>query len=50
MLRPGGWIVVELGFKMAGPVEEMFAGRWREAHTTPDLAGIPRVFAACYSP
>jgi release factor glutamine methyltransferase len=50
VLRPGGWIVVELGFKMAGPVEEMFAGRWREARTTPDLAGIPRVFAARYSP
>ncbi len=50
VLRPGGSIVLELGFKMAGPVERMFAGHWRDARTTPDLAGIPRVFAARYSP
>jgi release factor glutamine methyltransferase len=46
VLKPGGWIVLELGFKMAAPVEELFAGRWRDARITPDLAGIPRVFSA----
>lgn len=50
VLKPGGWIVLELGFKMAAAVQQLFAARWREARVTPDLAGIPRVFAARCSP
>jgi release factor glutamine methyltransferase len=50
VLKPGGAIVLELGFKTAAPVEEMFSTRWRDACVTPDLAGIPRVFSARYSP
>jgi release factor glutamine methyltransferase len=50
VLKPGGTIVLELGFKMAAGVEEMFAARWRDARVTPDLAGIPRVFTARYAP
>ncbi len=46
VLKPGGSIVMELGFKMAGPVEQLFGGRWRDVRITPDLAGIPRVFSA----
>lgn len=50
VLRPGGWVVLELGFTMAGPVQAIFTGPWNEAHVTPDLAGIPRVFRARYAP
>ena len=49
VLKPGASIVLELGFKMAGPVEQMFAARWRDIRITPDLAGIPRVFSARHS-
>lgn len=48
VLRPDGWLVVELGAgervrRMLGPV-------WRDFEVTPDLAGIPRVLAARYAP
>ncbi len=46
VLRPGGALVLELGFKMAEPVCAMLASGWRNVSTTPDLAGIPRVVAA----
>jgi len=49
-LKPGGSMVLELGFKMAGPVERMFSARWRDIRITPDLAGIPRVFSARFAP
>jgi release factor glutamine methyltransferase len=45
VLRPGGWLVMELGFGCEGGVREMLAG-WSEIEVTPDLAGIPRVIAA----
>jgi release factor glutamine methyltransferase len=43
VLRPGGWIVLELGFNLRDRVAAMFTGRWRNLETMPDLAGIPRV-------
>ncbi len=49
-LKPGGSIILELGFKMAGPVERMFSARWRDIRIAPDLAGIPRVFSARFVP
>jgi len=49
-LKPGGTIILELGFTMAGPVERMFSARWRDIRITPDLAGIPRVFSARFVP
>ena len=45
VLRPGGWLIMELGFGCEGGVRELLAG-WREIEVTPDLAGIPRVIAA----
>ncbi len=45
VLRPGGWLVVELGFGARDHVAELLAG-WREVRIQPDLAGIPRVIAA----
>jgi release factor glutamine methyltransferase len=44
VLRPGGWLVMELGFGCETGVRELLA-RWREVEVTPDLAGIPRVIA-----
>ncbi len=45
VLRPGGWLILELGFGCLGHVTGQLAG-WRDVHTEPDLAGIPRVIAA----
>ncbi|MCC7176045.1 MAG: peptide chain release factor N(5)-glutamine methyltransferase [Bryobacterales bacterium] len=46
VLRPGGALVLELGFKTYGRVREMFGSPWRDIRVVPDLAGIPRVVAA----
>jgi release factor glutamine methyltransferase len=43
-LRPGGWLVMELGFQSLEGVSAMLRG-WREVEVVPDLAGIPRVIA-----
>ena len=45
VLRPGGWLIMELGFGCEPAVRAMLEG-WREIEVTPDLAGIPRVIAA----
>jgi release factor glutamine methyltransferase len=45
VLRPGGWLVMELGFGEHDRVAAMLAD-WAEVDVTPDLAGIPRVIAA----
>ena len=45
VLRPGGWLVMELGFGSLEQVREMLSG-WRDVRVEPDLAGIPRVIAA----
>ncbi|MFN7992172.1 MAG: peptide chain release factor N(5)-glutamine methyltransferase [Bryobacteraceae bacterium] len=46
VLRPGGWLIMELGFQTGDRVLKMFQARWEEVQTLPDLAGIPRVLAA----
>ncbi len=48
VLRPGGWLVVELGFGAVNHVTRLLSD-WREPQVYPDLAGIPRVMAACRS-
>jgi release factor glutamine methyltransferase len=45
ILRPGGWLVLELGFGSRDHVAALLAG-WPEVRVEPDLAGIPRVIAA----
>jgi release factor glutamine methyltransferase len=45
VLRPGGWLVMELGFGCADHVAGLL-GTWRDVRIEPDLAGIPRVIAA----
>jgi len=46
VLRPGGALLVELGFKTCDRVREMVGPPWRDVQIVPDLAGIPRVLAA----
>ncbi|MGA2741445.1 MAG: peptide chain release factor N(5)-glutamine methyltransferase [Bryobacteraceae bacterium] len=48
VLRPGGWLIMELGFNTSGRVAAMFGDNWQALETVPDLAGIPRVIAALH--
>ena len=45
VLRPGGWLVMELGFGSRDYVANLLSG-WQDVRIDPDLAGIPRVIAA----
>lgn len=45
LLRPSGWLIMELAYSAADPVVEMLSG-WRDVEIGPDLAGLPRVAAA----
>jgi release factor glutamine methyltransferase len=45
VLRPGGWLIMELGFQSRDGVAAMLSA-WDEVRIEPDLAGIPRVIAA----
>jgi release factor glutamine methyltransferase len=45
VLRPGGWLIMELGFQSRDGVAAMLRA-WNEVRIEPDLAGIPRVIAA----
>jgi release factor glutamine methyltransferase len=42
----GGWLVLELGYHMAGRVRALLGEAWTNIETTDDLRGIPRVLAA----
>lgn len=44
-LKPGGWLVMEIGFGQEEKVRALLAD-WPEVRTIPDLQGIPRVLAA----
>jgi len=48
VLKPGGLLVLELGFGLAGAVASM-AADWADVQVFNDLAGIPRVLA-CVKP
>ena len=44
VLRPGGWLLLELGYRGRPAVEEMFsAARWEAPQVRADLAGMDRV-------
>jgi release factor glutamine methyltransferase len=45
VLRPRGWLILELGFGSLDHVRGLLA-TWRDVQVEPDLAGIPRVIAA----
>ncbi|HSW50094.1 MAG TPA: peptide chain release factor N(5)-glutamine methyltransferase [Bryobacteraceae bacterium] len=46
VLRPGGALIVELGFKTHDRVRAMLGASWQDVRMAPDLAGIPRVLVA----
>ena len=46
VLRPGGALVMELGFKTYDAVRAMLGPRWQDIRIVPDLAGIARVISA----
>ena len=46
VLRPGGWLLLELGYNSLDPVRGMFGPAWSEITVQADLAGLPRVLAA----
>jgi len=46
VLRPRGWLILELGYNSRERVRGMLGDCWGDVRVTPDLAGIPRVLAA----
>jgi release factor glutamine methyltransferase len=44
VLRPGGWLIMELGFGSLDHVSALLH-EWDDVRVDPDLAGIPRVIA-----
>jgi release factor glutamine methyltransferase len=50
VLRPGGWLLVELGYNSLEPVRGMLAPGWSEIEVKHDLAGLPRVLAGRWTP
>jgi release factor glutamine methyltransferase len=50
VLKPGGWVVFELGYRQLDAVHQMLDNRWSEVQAITDLAGLPRVFAARWTP
>jgi len=45
VLRPRGWLLLELGYNSLEPVRAMLQREWSEITVIPDLAGFPRVLA-----
>jgi release factor glutamine methyltransferase len=45
-LKPGGFVVVEMGYNMREKVLARLGQQWTEIEVMPDLAGIPRVVSA----
>lgn len=48
-LKPGGWLLLELGYNSLEPVKAMLS-EWRDLDVAADLAGLPRVIAARRAP
>ena len=44
-LRPGGWLLIEIGYTQSERVMALLEG-WDQVHSVADLAGIPRVIVA----
>ncbi len=50
VLRPSGWLLVELGYNSVEPVRAMLGAGWSDVAVQPDLAGLPRVLSARWVP
>ena len=46
VLKPGGCVVVEIGYNMRDRVLPLLRNNWTDVEVIPDLAGIPRVVSA----
>jgi len=46
VLKPGGWLVMEIGYSIEEQVNGLLTDGWSDLQTTADLQGIPRVVAA----
>jgi release factor glutamine methyltransferase len=46
LLKPGGYVVVEIGYSQSGAVTRLLRETWCEISVRPDLAGIPRAVIA----
>jgi release factor glutamine methyltransferase len=46
VLKPGGWLLVELSYNALEGVRNMLAAGWEDLEVGTDLAGLPRVLAA----
>jgi release factor glutamine methyltransferase len=46
VLKPGGWLLVELSYNALEGVRNMLAAGWEDLEAGSDLAGLPRVLAA----
>ena len=46
VLKPGGFVVVEIGYNMRDQVLTLLGPGWTDIEVMPDLAGIPRVVSA----
>ena len=46
VLRPKGWLLLELGYSSLAPVRAMLGSGWGEIAVLDDLAGLPRVLAS----
>jgi release factor glutamine methyltransferase len=47
VLKPGGWLAMEIGYSMRDAVLNLLhTEMWEDARVVPDLQGIPRVIAA----
>lgn len=49
-LKPGGRLLMELGYRSLDGVREILAGRWTGIEVTSDLAGLPRLIGATLLP
>ena len=50
VLRPGGWLALELGWRSLDAVRAMMGSGWTEIDVVDDLAGIPRVIRGRWTP
>jgi release factor glutamine methyltransferase len=46
VLRPNGWLMLELGYNSLNAVRAMLETQWTDIAVIPDLAGYPRVIGA----
>lgn len=46
VLRPGGWLLMEIAYNASGRIREMLGPPWRDVEIRTDLAGLPRVALA----